>query len=104
MKKIILCMGAVAVVALAAFNLNLSLNKEAKVNVEFASTQSVAQNEGGEGKCNQQVYMTPIDDCWFHSIYYCTSDGSSPRCLNGWSDMNFCDDGWVGDVFTLDCN
>ena len=87
MKKVILLFGALAIVALAVFNLNLTINSESKVNVSLTSMFSAAQSESGGG-CNTK-YFEGGEGCMYVFIYDCT-DGSAPLCLAGGSVWDTC--------------
>ena len=84
MKKNILLVGALAIVALAAFNLNISLDKDSRVNVKFASMFSVAEEESGQGagKCETICQIFTLNDCMFRVIYTCVG-GKAKECRNG---------------------
>jgi len=86
MKKMILLIGALAIVALAAFNLNLSLNKDSKVNLELSRVEGIANNESGEsgGLCQTNAEMIPIPLSYCVAIvYWCENFGPYEVCLQG---------------------
>ena len=93
MKKVILLFGALAIIALAVFNLNLTINSESKVNVSSASILSVAAPEGGSD-CDTDFWMRPISDCdgWEY-VSFCIH-GSKDHCLTGEAQLaDDCGDG-----------
>ena len=81
-EKLVLFIGAFAIVSLTLFNLNLTLNKEGKVNVGFSNVISFAQNENsGNNKCD--TYMDDyISGCTAIFIYECIS-GNQLVCVTG---------------------
>ena len=92
MKKIILLVGFLAIVALAVFNLNLSF-QDSKVNVELKTMLSVAKEEngnGGNGNCATVALVTRIDNCWFTVDYLCATGGSDSDCRVGFEHNNEC--------------
>ena len=106
MKKALLGVIAVAIVALAAFNLNLALNKEAKVSVDLSNPVSLAQGEGGEeGRCLQKITHTYLWECWYWTIYACNKGGNELYCDSGdlYYDMCFPPMGIIDEVETLYC-
>ena len=82
MKKALLGVITVAIVALAAVNVNLSFNGDSKINATLASIFSVAQNEQGNGNCSQNE--TVWDEGWWMSINYICEYGFEPKCAVGY--------------------
>ena len=89
MKKNILLISALAIVALAVFNLNLSFNKETKIGVGMKSPLTVAKNEEG-GKCGTFFIYTRLDECWFSMDYKCINGGYNDYCYDGFEVNNEC--------------
>ena len=92
MKKNFLCIGAIAIVALAVLNLNLTYNKEAKVNVGLTRMLAVAQSEGDGGGCFTVAFITrdPNNTCWFTVEYICGTGGDDSYCESGFEVNNEC--------------
>ena len=89
MKKVFLCVGAVAIFILAAVNLNLTINRDSKVNVVLSSLLSFAENESGNGKC-ATVGVWQTYGCVTTMDYYCASGGTETRCRRGTEINNEC--------------
>ena len=87
MKKALIGVIAVAIVALAAFNLNLILNKEAKVSVDLSNPLSLAQGEGLIGWCDYTLYQITWGDCEQLFAYRCI-EGENIFCFDGDSKWN----------------
>ena len=89
MKKVILSIGTLAIVALAVLNVNLTFNSESKVNVEFANMLSVAQNESGGGNC-ATIAVIMNDGCFTSVDYYCATGGNDYDCKKGFEENREC--------------
>jgi len=90
MKKIILLISALAIVALAVFNLNLNFNKESKIGVVLKSPLTVAKNENGVGGVCKTVVTIKRFGCWTLWELWC-SGGSEPSCQDGWELAEECE-------------
>jgi hypothetical protein len=84
MKKLLLCVCVVAIVALAAMNLNFALNSESKIDLTLAGISSLAENENGwgDGTCKQYVEFMWQNECGPTFAYKCYL-GSDYDCWNG---------------------
>ena len=84
MKKNILLVCAFAIVALAAFNLNLTLDKDSRVNVILSNKLAIAENElGGPGGCYTTVCTCYPSDYIVRDIYSCVMPGPDKSCESG---------------------
>ena len=102
MKKVILSISALAIVALAAFNLNLTYNRESKVNVVLSGFMSLAENENGGGGCDYILYQITWGDCNQQFSYSCI-DGDRIYCFSGDSYYN-CFFHVFDNVLTIPCH
>ena len=84
MKKVILCIGTTAIVALAVFNLNLTINKNSQVSVALYDMLSLAQNESS-GNCTTAAFIV-IDGCHTSVDYFCASGGNDYSCRTGFEE------------------
>jgi len=83
MKKVILGIFGAAIIALAAVNLNLTLNSGSNVDLTIASLVSLAKGESGDGGCDiwldhQWYWDNDLDIVEYHCV-----DGNTPYCLYG---------------------
>ena len=88
LKKLVFCVGAVAIVAMTAFNVNLAFNSDDNTNVTFGNVLSVAQNEYDIGNCDTQRTMY-VTECLTVFEYQCIS-GTLITCGKGVSGWNHC--------------
>ena len=84
MKKLFFCIFTLAIVSLAAFNLNLVFNKESKINFSFSSIFSLAQSELPQTDgCRTSCSVVELPSlCAFYVTYSCLA-GFEKECRVG---------------------
>ena len=83
-KKLVLLIGVLAVISLAAFNLNLTLNKGLKASVEFSTALSFAQDENTyNGKCATKYEEYISDGGYYADFFYTCISGDNSVCTEG---------------------
>jgi len=82
MKKILVSVAVVSIVAVAAFNLNLNIQKHSDSLLSLAHTEALASGESGNSvKCYDKIHQSPG-----HVVVYCPScsiiEGCEPDFLS----------------------
>lgn len=108
MKKVIICIAAIAIVALASINLSIALNSESEIDVKFGNALSFAQTENGGSSSNVCETHSSFNDgngSCFRIYTYSCNGGTSGICVTGQSWYNICGGGRISDSKTINyCN
>ena len=94
-RKLLFSIVAVIIIGVAAFNVSLFLNSEAKVNVTLASIVSLAKGEDGYGKCTptSEEIISSHNPNLKHEYFYCESGGNQ-KCDEGEHTYWFIENNW----------
>ena len=84
-KKALIGVSTVVIVALAVVNVHFAMNGESIVNISLAGTESLANGEdpgsGGSGRCSTKMEAIHSSDEYL--ITYDCADGNGDQCIDG---------------------